>query len=62
MDKRTWTTCSDCLGMRERQRLDGNEELYGYFMRRMASYLKSKGKTAVAWDEVLEGDCRGIQW
>lgn len=59
VDKRTWTTCSDCLGMRERQRLDGNEELYGFFMRRMASYLKSKGKTAVAWDEVLEGGLPG---
>lgn len=55
VDKRTWQTCTQCADMRARQRLNGSNELYGYFMNRMSSFLKSKGKTAVAWDEVLEG-------
>ncbi|MFM9872422.1 MAG: beta-N-acetylhexosaminidase [Fimbriimonadaceae bacterium] len=55
VDKRTWETCTDCMSLRQRERLNGTEEEYGYFVRRMASYLKSKGRTAVGWDDVLEG-------
>ena len=54
VDRTTWETCTDCAALRERQRLNGTSEQYVYFMQRMATYLKTKGKQAVAWDDVLE--------
>jgi hexosaminidase len=55
VDKRTWETCTDCVSLRQRERLSGVDEEYGYFMRRMGSYLKSRGRVAIGWDDVLEG-------
>lgn len=55
VDKRTWQTCTDCVTLRQRENLAGVEEEYGYFMGKMAGYLKGKGRVAVGWDEVLEG-------
>lgn len=55
VDKRTWETCTDCVALRQRERLNGTSDEFGFFMKRMSGYLKSKGRVAVGWDDVLEG-------
>jgi hexosaminidase len=55
VDRRTWRTCGDCARMMQRQNLGDVDDLYGYFMRRISGYLKSKGRSAIAWDEALDG-------
>jgi len=35
--------------------LRNEEELQGYFTRRMAEFLTSKGRRLIGWDEILEG-------
>ena len=41
-------------------------ELHGYFVRRMADYLRNKGRTLVGWDEILESGAKpgaiGMYW
>ncbi|MBX3115399.1 MAG: beta-N-acetylhexosaminidase [Fimbriimonadaceae bacterium] len=55
VDQRAWQTCTKCVDRRIKERLNGTDELQSYFVSRMASYLKSKGKVAIGWDEILEG-------
>lgn len=53
-DLRTWESCRSCQSLRERNQLSGVEAEYGWFMRQVSGYLKSKGRTPVAWDESID--------
>ncbi len=55
VDKKTWQTCTDCVTLRQKEKLADVHEEYGYFMRRMSGFLKRKGRVAGGWDEILEG-------
>ena len=49
-----WRSCVNCKKRMEKEGYSDVSQLQGYLVRRMASYLKSRGRTAVGWDEVLE--------
>ena len=50
-----WHKCPECQALMRKEGLKNEEELQSYFIRRMESILKSKGKKLIGWDEILEG-------
>ena len=55
-DKSIWKNCPLCNERITVENLDGYEGLQAYFMDRINSYVRSKGRTAMGWDEVTYGD------
>jgi len=49
-----WEECPLCRERMKKERLDDNEDLLGYFMRRMDRYVRSKGRTVMGWEEVMD--------
>lgn len=50
-----WERCPKCqLRMKEHQ-LKNVHQLQSYFIRRIDSFLTSKGRTLVGWDEIMDG-------
>src|SRR6185295_15262261 len=39
----------------KREKLKNEEEVQSYFIRRIAKFLKQKGRHLIGWDEILEG-------
>lgn len=55
VNKSLWARCSDCRRRMTTEKLDSLEQLQSYFIRRMESFLTTRGKRLVGWDEILEG-------
>jgi len=53
--KDRWKECPKCQARIKSEGLKDEHELQGYFTKRIAGYLASKGKTVIGWDEVLQG-------
>lgn len=56
-----WRGCAKCTAKMKQAGLADHDALQGYFMRETASYLHSKGKTAITWNESLKGGCLSAQ-
>ena len=54
--KKMWKTCPKCQARIKELGLNGEEGLQGWMTDHFTKYLASKGKRAVGWDEVLDGD------
>ena len=54
--KKRWDACPLCKDRMEKEQLANSNELQGYFTKRVESYLNSKGKRVIGWDEIL--DCK----
>lgn len=54
-NKSNWETCPRCNQRLKDEGLKDFEELQGYFMDRINSYVQSKGRKAIGWDEVTYG-------
>lgn len=50
--KEYWKKCPLCQARMKEQHITDPEHLQGYFMSRMADYLRSKGKQMMGWDEL----------
>lgn len=50
-----WHKCPRCQARMKAEGLKNEEELQSYFIHRMESILKDKGKKLIGWDEILEG-------
>lgn len=50
--KRYWKICPLCQARMKAEGFTDIEELQGYFMNRMADYVKSKGRQVIGWDEL----------
>jgi len=50
-----WTKDSACVALMKKMNMTHPEELQAYFMKRVETILKSKGKKMIGWDEILEG-------
>lgn len=50
--KRYWKECPLCRARMKVEGITYVEDLQGYFMNRMADYVKSKGKQVMGWDEL----------
>ena len=53
--KDRWKDCPSCQALMHEQGLKDEEGLQSYFIKRIQSYLTSKDKTLIGWDEILEG-------
>lgn len=60
--KTRWEVCPKCqqkireLKFEADSRATAEQRLQNYFMSRVQSFLNNRGKKAMAWDEILEGD------
>jgi len=52
--KDRWKECSHCQELVKNENLVDEHGIQRYFTNRIAAYLKTKNKTAVGWDEILE--------
>ncbi len=53
--KTQWKSSPDAQSRIKELGLKDEEELQGYFTRRMDEFLTSKGRRLIGWDEILEG-------
>ena len=49
--KEYWKKCPLCQARMQAEGITDAEELQGYFMNRIAGYVKSKGKQVIGWEE-----------
>lgn len=55
VDKQWWHRSPESQAIMKNQGLKNEEELQGYFVRRMEQTLGALGKRTIGWDEILEG-------
>lgn len=53
--KEQWIKNSQVQEKKKELGLKSEEELQSYFIKRITSYLTSKGRKVIGWDEILEG-------
>lgn len=53
--KEQWKNCKCCQQKIKSENLSNEEELQGYFINRINSYLSNKGKKVITWNESLNG-------
>lgn len=53
--KTAWKTCPKCLKRMREEGLTHVDELQSYMIRRVGTFLQSKGRKLIGWDEILEG-------
>jgi len=53
--KRYWEACPYCQKRIKDEKLADENELQSYFIKRMETFLNSRGKKLIGWDEILEG-------
>jgi hexosaminidase len=53
--KARWKESQAVQDLIKREHLKDEEEVQSYFIRRIAKFLKQKGRHLVGWDEILEG-------
>jgi hexosaminidase len=53
--KARWKECASCQARIKAEGLKDEHELQSWFIRRIASYVESKGRRIIGWDEILEG-------
>lgn len=52
--KTHWQQCPLCQKRIREEKLADEEDLQGYFMRRMSKYVQSKGREVMGWDELTQ--------
>ncbi|MFA6701602.1 MAG: family 20 glycosylhydrolase [Dysgonamonadaceae bacterium] len=53
--KTRWHECLKCQAKIKSENLKDEHELQSYFIKRIGSYLQTKGKKMLGWDEIMEG-------
>ena len=53
--KAQWKTCGHCQNLIQRLDLKDEHGLQSYFIKEIETFLNSKGKNIIGWDEILEG-------
>jgi hexosaminidase len=53
--KGNWEKDAGCQELMKKNGLHDVEQLQGYFMKRVETILKNKGKKLIGWDEIVEG-------
>ena len=51
-----WEECPLCRERMKKEHLDDENDLLGYFMRRIDSYVRSKGRKVMGWEEIMEAN------
>lgn len=50
--KTHWKKCPLCQARMKKENLADEEDLQGYFMKRISDYVRSKGREVIGWDEL----------
>ena len=50
--KTYWEKCPLCQARMKKEKLANEEDLQGYFMKRMSEYVRGKGREVIGWDEL----------
>ncbi|MCX6996844.1 MAG: family 20 glycosylhydrolase [Kiritimatiellaeota bacterium] len=53
--KERWLRCPLCQAKMKEEHLANGEELQSYFIRRIETFLQSRNRLLIGWDEILEG-------
>ena len=53
--KDRWKVCSDCQERIQKEGLKDENGLQSYFIHRIETFLNSKGRKIIGWDEILDG-------
>lgn len=53
--KDLWKACPKCQARIKSERLNNEGELQSYFVKRVERFLRTKSRTLMGWDEILEG-------
>ena len=51
-----WEECPLCQERMRKEGIDDEKDLLGYFMRRIDSYVRSKGRKVMGWEEVMDAN------
>ena len=51
-----WETCPLCKERMGAEGLNSEKDLLGYFMRRIDSYVRSKGRKVMGWEEMMDAN------
>lgn len=51
-----WDECPLCKKRMKEEGLDDEEDLLGYFMRRIDRYVRSKGRKVMGWEEIMDAN------
>ncbi|MCJ7649322.1 MAG: beta-N-acetylhexosaminidase [Candidatus Lokiarchaeota archaeon] len=63
--KKSWKQCDDCQARIQKKGLNDEKDLYFYFINRIISFLKSRGKISIGWNQILNESLDNatiIQW
>lgn len=53
--KETWKNSADCQALMKREGFKNEEELQGWFVRRIERIVKAEGHSMIGWSEILQG-------
>ena len=53
--KETWKNSPTCQALMKREGLTNEDQLQGWFMRRMEKFVSAHGHTMIGWSEILQG-------
>ncbi len=53
VESEPWDNCPDCQALMKEKELKDHVELHGYFNNILVAHLKSKGKQAIGWNEII---------
>lgn len=53
--KKRWIQCADCKQRMKQEHLKDVNAMQSYFIKRIETYLSTKGKKLIGWDEILQG-------
>jgi len=55
VEKGTWASSPSCQAFMKQNDMTNLNEIQNYFVKKLQEHLQAKGKTVVAWDDVIEG-------
>ncbi len=55
VEKGTWAASPECQAFMVQNNMSGLNEIQNYFVKKLQAHLESKGKTVIAWDDVIDG-------
>jgi hexosaminidase len=53
--KTRWKVCKNCQGVIKQNQLKDEHGLQSFFIKKIDSFVTSKGRNIIGWDEILEG-------
>jgi len=56
VEKGTWVSSPECQAFMRENGMKAVSEIQNYFVKRVQEYLQAKGKTVIAWDDVIDGN------